>query len=100
MNSREKDILEGVIEILKRHLNPPKIILFGSRAKANNSEHADFDFAVEVKRPNISVQRKIAEKIEEISGLYKVDVVYMLSVDNGFREIIKKTGRVLYGRGA
>jgi predicted nucleotidyltransferase len=63
MNRREKEILEGVVEILKRELNPPKIILFGSRAKGNNSEHADFDFAAEVKRPNISVQRKIADEM-------------------------------------
>lgn len=99
MNNREKEILESVVEILKRELNPPRIILFGSRAKGNNGEHADFDFAVEVKRPNVSVQRKIAEEIEEISGLYKIDVVYMLSVDDEFREIIEKTGRVVYGRG-
>ncbi len=100
MNGREKEILESVIGVLKRELNPPRIILFGSRAKGNNGERADFDFAVEVKRPNISVQRKIAEEIEKISGLYKVDVVYMLSVDDEFREIIEKTGRVVYGRGA
>jgi len=37
MNGREKDILEGVIGILKRELNPPKIILFGSRAKGNRN---------------------------------------------------------------
>jgi len=33
MNSREKDILEGVIGILKRELNAPRIILFGLRTK-------------------------------------------------------------------
>ncbi|MDI6735200.1 MAG: nucleotidyltransferase domain-containing protein [bacterium] len=100
MNNRENEILRETIDVLKEGLNPSRIILFGSRAKGNNDKNADFDFAVDCKRPKISVQRKISEEIEKISGLYKVDIVYMLSVDEEFRKIILKTGEVIYERGA
>ena len=91
--------MKGTIEILKKYLNPSKIILFGSRAKAENAEHADFDFAVDCKKPQISLQRKINEEIEKINGLYKVDIIYMLSVEKKFKNIVLHTGKVIYERG-
>lgn len=100
INKRASEILTGTVEILKKHLNPSKIILFGSRAKTHNDTHADFDFAIDVKRPPISKERKISEEIETIRGLYKVDIVYIPTVDKDFREIILKTGKILYERRA
>lgn len=99
MNNREGEILERVKRILIKYLNPSQIILFGSRAANRNSEHADFDFAVDCARPKISIQREINEEVEKISGLYKVDVIYLGSVDKEFREIVLKTGKVVYERG-
>jgi predicted nucleotidyltransferase len=98
MNKRETDIIKGTIEILKNCINPSKIILFGSRAKAENAEHADFDFAVDCKKPKISLQRKINEEIAKISGLYKVDIVYMSSIEKKFKDIVVHTGKVIYER--
>lgn len=100
MNSRETKILIKSVEILKKKLKPAKVILFGSRAKSAKSSHADFDFAVDCKKPGISMQREINEEIEGISGLYKVDIVYMPSVDKEFKDIIIKTGKVVYERRA
>ena len=99
MKERQVQILEAAIAVLKKYLNPPKIILFGSRAKGVNGKYADFDLAVDCSRPKISMQRQINTQIEQISGLYKVDIVYMRSVDTEFREVIRKTGRVVYERG-
>ncbi|MBL7131311.1 MAG: nucleotidyltransferase domain-containing protein [Candidatus Omnitrophica bacterium] len=99
MNEREKQIIKQAIGILKDCLNPSRIILFGSRAKGNTNEYADFDFGVDCLRPGISLQREINEAIEKISGLYKVDVVYIPSVDKEFKNIIIKTGKVVYERG-
>lgn len=100
MNKREQEITEHVIEILKKYLDPKQIILFGSRAKKNNTENADFDFAVEADKPDITLQRKINTAIEKVSGLYSVDIVFLPSVDKAFRNIIIKTGQVLYERRA
>ncbi len=96
MGNRENEIIQAVTEILKRFLNPSRIILFGSRAKENNREHSDFDFALDCAKPSLSVERKINEEIEKISGLYKVDLIYLGSVDKEFKEIVLKTGKVIY----
>ncbi len=98
MTKREKEIIDGVVEILKDHLDPSRIILFGSRAKQTHHMASDFDFAVDMKKPGISIQREINSKIEEASGLYAVDIVYLRSIEDEFRRLIVKTGRVIYER--
>lgn len=96
MISREKEIVDAVVEIVKNKLDPDRIFLFGSRAKGSNGQSADFDIAIEAKKPSISTQREINEKIDEISGLYKVDVVYMDSIDDEFKNIILESGEIIY----
>lgn len=95
---RHSEITRAVTGILKNFLNPSRIIAFGSRAKGNNQKNSDFDFAVDCPLPSRSMVRKIKDKIAEISGLYKIDIVYINSVDKGFKEIILKSGRLLYER--
>jgi len=98
MGSREDEILTNIIELLKKYLNPAQIILFGSRAKQSFNKNADFDLAIDKERPDIRTQRELEGEIEEISGLYKVDIVYLRSVSTPFKEIIMKTGRIIYER--
>jgi len=98
LEDREEEILNRIIEILREKLNPLKILLFGSRGKGKFLKNADFDIAVESERPDIRIERKIKEKIDEIAGLYKVDVVYLGNIDEDFRKIVLKTGRVIYER--
>ena len=96
MSERARQIQQGVIEAIKKHCGSSRIILFGSRAKGNEDQRSDFDFAIDCKKPDISARRQITESIERVSGLYKVDVVYLQSVEEGFKNIILKTGRVVY----
>ena len=98
LTHREKEILEGVTAILKNHLAPPKIILFGSRGKGRCHQGSDFDFAVDQKRPSTREERMIFEEIEQVAGLYDVDIVYLREVDSVFKELILKSGKVLYER--
>lgn len=98
LSPREREVLEGVVEILKKNLEPNTIILFGSRAKGTARETADFDLAVDAERPELRQERKILEQIDEVSGLYSVDVVYLGSVDEEFKDIILKNGQVVYER--
>ncbi len=97
--NRENEIIAGVADVLKRILRPSKIFLFGSRAKGIGNKYADFDFAVDCSRPQVTVQREIKEEIEKVSGLYNVDIVYLDSVDEGFKNIVLKTGKVIYEKG-
>lgn len=82
--------------MLTRRLAPSRIFLFGSRVDGGNGKHADFDFAVDCTRPSVSDQRVINEEVEKIAGLYKVDVVFLKSIDKEFREIILNKGKLIY----
>lgn len=96
---REDEILKNVINILRNHINPPRIILFGSRAEKELRKKADFDIAVDEEMLNIRKLRILKDEIEKVTGLYKVDIVFLKSVDEDFRDIILKTGKVIYERG-
>jgi len=99
MNQREEQILRDTLILLKTHLNPFKIILFGSRAKGESVLSSDFDLAVDCERIDSGLKIKIKEEIETICGLYNVDVVYLNEIEEEFKNIILKTGKVIYARG-
>lgn len=99
MTSREKEITKKVVDILKKQLKPRKIILFGSRAKGTHGHGSDFDFAVDLKRPDVKKEAEIKDAIGAVSRLYSVDVIYLKSVDPGFRTVVRSTGKVVYGNG-
>jgi len=95
---REKEIINNLILLLKNELNPEKILLFGSRAKSNKPSNSDFDIAVTGNKINFRDLRELEEKIDEIAGLYSVDLIFMDSVEENFKNIILKTGKVLHER--
>ncbi len=95
---REQVIINEVVKILVKYISPDVIYLFGSRAKRETIGNPDFDFAVDAKRPEVRTERLILDEIEDIAGLYSVDVVYLQSVDKKFREIVYETGKVVYDR--
>ena len=97
-SKREKQILNNIVEILKTRFNPEKIILFGSRAKKEEKSRSDFDIALNEKKPSIGEIRKLKREIEQVSGLYKVDVIFLKSVDKDFKNIVLKTGRIIYDK--
>ena len=93
---REKEIIADAVRILREELAPAQIILFGSRAKGTHERGSDFDLAVDCAEPDRETKRRITERVEEASGLYGVDVVFLREVEPSFREIILETGKVLY----
>lgn len=96
LSPREQQVLDSVVEILKKRLQPNRIILFGSRAKGKSHLGSDFDLAVDQDQPELIMERQIREDIDQVSGLYSVDVVYLNSVDAEFKNIILKTGKTIY----
>jgi predicted nucleotidyltransferase len=94
---REKEVLGKAEDILIHELSPARIILFGSRAKGTQTPGSDFDLAVDAPRPERGIELKIREEIETVSGLYKVDVVYLGNIEEAFKNLILKTGKVIYG---
>ena len=97
MTARENEVLETALSILKKELDPRRIILFGSRAEGRHKPGSDFDLAVDVPKPADRSYR-ILETVNDSVGLYTVDVVYLPNVEPGFRNLILKTGKVIYER--
>ena len=90
-------ILAKLIELLKEELDPEKIILFGSRVKGKSAPYSDIDLAIAGStRPSLRSLRKLKEKIEAISWPFYVDLIFLEEVDEEFKKLVIKTGRIVY----
>ena len=94
---KAEKILAKLIEFLKEELDPEKIILFGSRAKGKSVPYSDIDLAiVGSTKPPLRNLRKLKEKIEIISWPFFVDLIFLEEVDEEFKKLVMKTGRIVY----
>ncbi len=74
------------------------MLLFGSRAEGRHGPGSDFDIALDGKKISVRKMRELREKLEEVSGLHKVDIIFLESVDKEFKDIILRKGKILYER--
>ena len=88
--------LENIVNELKKH-NPKKIFLFGSRARGDYRKNSDIDIAVDLDL-SFRDKRKLKEKIDIISGIYSVDLIFLNNVEENFRNKILKEGKILYDK--
>jgi predicted nucleotidyltransferase len=95
-DAKSQELINTIINIVREHLHPKRIILFGSRAKGKEKEYSDFDIAVEGVEMDIRKERLLKEALDEKMGIYTVEVIDLDKVDEGFRAIVMKTGRVIY----
>ena len=95
--AREKEVLNGIIEVISSRVKPDSIYLFGSRAKETGNFYSDFDIWIEAEEPDFKVKIDIMEDIEKFSGLYTVDLIFSGGADEAFKDIVMKTGVKVYG---
>ena len=88
--------LNNIVNEVKKH-NPKKIILFGSRARGDYRKNSDIDIAVDLEL-SFREKRKLKEKIDIISGVYSVDLIFLNNVEENFRNKILKDGKILYDK--
>ncbi len=86
--------INAIIQEIKT-LHPKKILLFGSRAKGYFTPNSDIDIAVDINL-TFREKRKLKERVEEISGLYSVDLLFLPDLGKELKEQIEKEGIVLY----
>jgi predicted nucleotidyltransferase len=98
MSARESEVLQTALTILKEALDPPRIILFGSRAEGRHGRASDFDFAVDVAKPLAGKSLEIRDAVNDAIGLYKADILFLPNVEPEFRDLILSTGKVVYER--
>lgn len=86
--------LDFVLSVLKRNISDvdAKFYIFGSRAKGTNKKYSDIDIAVDLngKKLDVSILGKILIEFQESTLPYEVDVVDLNSIDEDFRNLIKK----------
>lgn len=90
----EKRIIDEIINISSKYKHINKIILFGSRARGDNSPKSDIDLA-------IYADESVLEFIEDIeinvNTLLEFDFSDMNSIcDEFFIQQVEKEGKVIY----
>ena len=91
------DILQKIIETTSKY-NVDKVVLFGSRARGDNSLHSDYDIAIYGKYFSALDKARLCSEVEEIETLKKIDIVFVdPNVADGLLESIKKDGVTIYG---
>lgn len=95
-NEMEDNVLNEIIRISKKH-NLGKVVLFGSRARGDNSPVSDYDIAVFDNSLSDIEKASFCLDMEEIDTLKKIDIVFIsdgLSIE--FLENIDKDGVIIY----
>jgi len=85
--------LEKIVKFLKEK-GIRNIYLFGSRARGDYKINSDIDIAI-LGKFNYREKRKLKEKIDEIAGIYSVDLIFLDDTENSFKEKILKEGKKL-----
>jgi predicted nucleotidyltransferase len=93
----DNEIREDIINIVKNHLPDSRLIMFGSRAKHTNRENSDYDIAIiwKEKIPG-KIYFAIQEELDNLYTLKTIDLIDFYNLDEGFKEIVKKEGLILY----
>ena len=88
-----EEVINDLLEELKKY-KPKRVILFGSRAKGTYNKHSDIDIAVDLNLP-FRERRKLKKKLNQIAGIYTVDLVFLPSVEEDLKKIILSEGKIL-----
>ena len=98
-DDREREVLKAAIQLISERLQPKTIWLFGSRVKGTARRGADFDLAVDLKKPSPGKVAELHDELDKASGLYRIDVVFAKDVDPNFFKLIQETGEKVYEDG-
>jgi predicted nucleotidyltransferase len=75
------------------------VYLFGSWAQGRALAASDLDIALDAGRPiELAIIQKIADAMDELPTLRKIDVVDLQAVDREFRQRVLRQGELIYGQ--
>lgn len=87
-------IIQAIVYELGKYKEIEQAILFGSRARGDFRPNSDIDIAVYHKG---KLPAGLYSRLDEASGIYKIDLVDMQSLDNEkLRSNIVQQGIVIY----
>ena len=91
------EVIKDISDVLKKHPNIDKVLIFGSRAKGNYTEGSDIDLALIGQNISFNELLDINIQIEDLGLLYKVDIAdYSKNIGTPFGEHIDRVGLLFY----
>ena len=91
------EVIKDISDVLKKHPNIDKVLIFGSRAKGNYTEGSDIDLALIGENISFNELLDINIQVEDLGLLYKVDIVdYSKNIGTAFGEHIDRVGLLFY----
>ena len=94
-------LVDEVVRVICDHVHEERLrlYLFGSWAQGRALSVSDLDIALDIGRPiEPAILRKIAEALDELPTLRKVDVVDLQAVGQEFRQRVLQHGELVYGK--
>ncbi len=74
-----------------------KVVLFGSRARGDNSPVSDYDIAIFENHLSALDKARLRDDIDEIETLKKIDIIFVQeNFTDELMESIKRDGVILY----
>lgn len=98
MNFDSTKLLNAMQNEFSKYPNIEKVVLFGSRARGDNSERSDYDLAIYgyLSQNEMSAIRSVFN--EELPTLHKIDLVFMQEkLLPAFIKSIETEGVKIYG---
>ncbi len=85
-----------IVNAILRHAQPAKIILFGSRARAEAHERSDYDVVIADEHLTRAALAHLRAEIAELPTLLNIDIVWLNRAATILRERILSEGKILY----
>ena len=89
----EERIYKNLISYFNNNKYIKKVVLFGSRAKENYSYNSDIDLGILCDK---KYKGTIAEELDELVGVYSLDIVFLDSINEEIKLQIEKYGIEIY----
>ena len=90
-------VIKELQDIVRRHTNIEKVLIFGSRSKGNYRPGSDIDLAVIGKNIDYSQLLDILCEIDELELLYSIDLLdYQKKVGTPLGDHIDRVGQVFF----
>lgn len=94
----QKNVETLIVEAIVQRIQPQRIFLFGSRARGDAAERADYDIAIDAENLTSTTLAQIRTDVEELSTLLAIDIVWMNRANAVLRERILNEGKILYAQ--
>lgn len=92
----KKPLEQLIVEAIVKRIQPQRIILFGSRARGDAQERADYDIAIDDEALTPARLAQIRADMEELPTLLSIDIVWINRANAVLRERILNEGKIIY----